>query len=202
LIAGNLDNAWVRSEHQRVDAVAKFYQVGLGIDHRFDEVFFLNIFAGTSRSDSGRPHDTTINYDNRDYDGYRFDFTNDETPILAFNGPDVTNPATFVVPELRDIVQSVEGGFDTAEANLNASILDELKLAAGVNFKRATYETKESTTVTPTMTVRTTSSGRQVTPRSRSWSSIGAVPAPARRRAGPRPGSTAGSTPSATTTRP
>jgi iron complex outermembrane receptor protein len=143
IIAGNLDNAWVRSEHQRVDAVAQFYQVGLGIDHRFDETFFLNAFAGTSRSDSGRPHDTTVNYDNRDYDNYRFDFTNENAPILAFNGLDVTDPGIFVVPELRDINQEVEGGFDTAEANLHASIFDELKLALGVNYKRATFEARE-----------------------------------------------------------
>jgi iron complex outermembrane receptor protein len=143
IIAGNLDNAWVRSEHQRVDAVAKFYQVGLGIDHRFNEMLFLNVFAGTSRSDSGRPHDTTVNYDNRDYDNYRFDFTNDKAPILAFNGANVADPGTFVVPELRDIIQDVQGGFDTVEANLHVDIFDELKLAAGANFKRATYETKE-----------------------------------------------------------
>jgi iron complex outermembrane receptor protein len=143
IIAGNLDNAWVRSEHQRVDAVAQFYQVGLALDHRFDETFFLNAFAGTSRSDSGRPHDTTFNYDNRNYDNYRFDFTNENAPILDFGGADVTDPGTFVVPELRDINQEVEGGFDTAEANLNASILDELKLALGVNVKRATFEARE-----------------------------------------------------------
>ncbi|HTV20996.1 MAG TPA: TonB-dependent receptor [Polyangiaceae bacterium] len=143
IIAGNLDNAFVRSEHQRVDAVAKFYQVGLGLDHRFNEMFFLNVFAGTSRSDSGRPHDTTFNYDNRSYDNYRFDFTNENAPLLQFGGPDVTDPGTFVVPELRDIVQEVEGGFDTAEANLNVSIFDELKFAAGVNVKRATFESRE-----------------------------------------------------------
>ncbi len=143
LIAGNLDNAWVRSEHQRVDQTAKFYQVGLALDHRFNDMLFLNAFAGTSRSDSGRPHDTTVNYDNRAYDGYRFDFTNDEAPILAFNGLSVADPATFVVPELRDIVQEVEGGFDVAEANLHIDIFDELKLAAGANYKRATYETRE-----------------------------------------------------------
>jgi iron complex outermembrane recepter protein len=143
VIAGNLDNAWVRSEHQRVDQTAKFYQIGLGLDHRFSETFFLNAFAGTSRSESGRPHDTTMNYDNRAYNGYRFDFTNDEAPILAFNGPDVADPATFVVPEMRDIVQEVDGGFDVAEANLNVDIFDELKLAAGANYKRASYETKE-----------------------------------------------------------
>jgi iron complex outermembrane receptor protein len=143
LIAANLDNAWVRSEHQRVDQTAKFYQIGLALDHRFSDMFFLNAFAGTSRSDSGRPHDTTVNYDNRAYDGYRFDFTDDEAPILAFNGPDVADPATFVVPELRDIVQEVEGGFDVAEANLHVDIFDELKLAGGVSYKRATYETRE-----------------------------------------------------------
>jgi iron complex outermembrane recepter protein len=143
LIAGNLDNAWVRSEHQRVDQTARFHQVGLALDHRFNDMFFLNVFAGTSRSKSGRPHDTTVNYDNRAYNGYRFDFTDENAPVLAFNGPSVADPATFVVPELRDIVQKVEGGFDTVEGNLNVDIFDELKLAAGVNFKRATYETKE-----------------------------------------------------------
>jgi TonB-dependent receptor len=143
LIAANLDNAWVRAEHQRVDSVAEFYQVGLALDHRFDEMFFLNAFAGTSRSVSGRPHDTFVNYDIRDYDNYRFDFTNDTTPLLAYNGANVAAPANFVVPELRDIVQDVEGGFDTVEANLHVDIFDELKLAAGVNFKRATFETRE-----------------------------------------------------------
>jgi iron complex outermembrane receptor protein len=143
LIAANLDNAWVRSEHQRVDQTARFHQIGLAIDQRFNDLLFLNVFAGTSRSASGRPHDTTMNYDNRAYNGYRFDFTDPDAPILAFNGPDVADPATFVVPEMRDIVQKVEGGFDTLEANLHADIFDPLKLAAGVNFKRATYETKE-----------------------------------------------------------
>jgi iron complex outermembrane receptor protein len=143
LIAANLDNAWVRSEHQRVDQTARFYQIGLALDHRFNDALFLSAFAGTSRSDSGRPHDTTVNYDNRAYDGYRFDFTNDKAPILAFNGANVADPTSFVVPELRDIVQDVEGGFDVAEANLHVDLFDELKLAAGVNYKRATYETRE-----------------------------------------------------------
>ena len=143
IIAGTLDHAWIRSEHQRVDQTARFHQIGLALDHRFSDMFFLNAFAGTSRSYSGRPHDTTVNYDNRDYSSYRFDFTNDEAPLLAFNGPSVSDPATFVVPELRDIVQDVQGGFDVLEANLHVDIFDELKLAAGPQFKRATWETKE-----------------------------------------------------------
>jgi iron complex outermembrane receptor protein len=144
LIAANADNAWIRAEHVRLDSVAKFHQIGLGIDHRFSDAIFANVFAGTSRSKSGLPHDTTVSYDNRNYDGYRFDFTNDEEPLLAFNGANVADPTNFLVTELRDRVGSISGGFDTVEGNLHFDIIDELKLAGGVNYKRATYETKQS----------------------------------------------------------
>jgi iron complex outermembrane receptor protein len=144
LIAADADNAWIRAEHVRLDSEARFHQIGLAIDHRFNDSFFVNAFAGTSRSKSGLPHDTTVNYDNRAYNDYRFDFTNDEEPILAFNGANVADPTTFVVPELRDRVGSIEGGFDTVELNLHYDLIDELKLAAGANYKRASYDTKQS----------------------------------------------------------
>ncbi|MEO8177385.1 MAG: TonB-dependent receptor [Deltaproteobacteria bacterium] len=143
VIAGDADNTFMRMEHVRLDSVARFYQIGLGIDHRFTDNFYLNAFAGTSRSTSGRPHDTTVNYDDRAYNGFRFDYTNDEAPLLAFNGPDVTDPTLFVVPELRDRVGSIEGGFDTAELNLHLDVFDQLKLAAGANYKRATYDAEQ-----------------------------------------------------------
>ncbi|MEY4544144.1 MAG: hypothetical protein RL685_339 [Pseudomonadota bacterium] len=144
IISGSADNAWARSENVRLDAEAKFHQLSLALDHRFNDSFFVNALAGTSRSRAGLPHDTTVNYDNRAYNDYRFDFTNDETPLLAFQGQDVTDPATWVVPELRDRVGSVQGGFDTLELNLHYDLFDELKLAAGVNFKRASLKTKAS----------------------------------------------------------
>jgi iron complex outermembrane recepter protein len=143
IIAANADNAWMRAEHVRLDSVARFHQIGLAIDQRFTDNIFLNAFAGTSRSESGLPHDTTVNYDNRTYNGFHFDYTNDEAPLLAFNGPNVGDPGIFVVPELRDRVGSIQGGFDTAELNLHVDLLDEVKLAAGVNYKRATYETEQ-----------------------------------------------------------
>src|SRR6185312_12348990 len=32
IIAGDLNNTWIRSEHQRLDALARFYQITLGVD--------------------------------------------------------------------------------------------------------------------------------------------------------------------------
>jgi iron complex outermembrane recepter protein len=144
VIAGDLNAAWIRSEHVRIESLARFHQVGLAIDQQITDRFRADAFAGFSQSTSGRPHDTTINYDNRIYDGYRFDFTNDKAPILAFNGLDVTDPATFVVPELRDRVSEVKSGFSTLELNLNYDFFDQLKLAAGANYKRATLDTTAS----------------------------------------------------------
>ncbi|MEY4549857.1 MAG: hypothetical protein RL685_6052, partial [Pseudomonadota bacterium] len=102
-------------------------------------------FAGTSRSKSGIPHDTTVNYDNRAYDGYRFDFSNDKAPTLVFGGQDLNDLTQYVVPELRDRVANIEGGFDTAALDLHYDIVEQLKLSAGVSFKRATLQQKQWT---------------------------------------------------------
>jgi iron complex outermembrane recepter protein len=145
LIAGTVNNGWTRNEHVRLDAVARFHQLSIALDHRFSDSFYVNALAGTSRSRSGLPHDTTVQYDIRPYTDYRYDFRNENEPLLTFNGADVTDPSAFLVTELRDRVGDIRGGFDMAEANLNWDIVDELKLGAGVNYKVATLDAKQST---------------------------------------------------------
>jgi TonB-dependent receptor len=49
------------------------------------------------------------------------------------------------VTELRDRVSDYRGGFDTAEVNLHWDLVDELKLTAGVQYKVATLDAKQST---------------------------------------------------------
>jgi TonB-dependent receptor len=144
LIAASVDNAWARSERNRLDSKNRFHQITLGIDQRFNDTFYANALAGTTRSRAGLPHDTTVSYDIRDYDGYRYDYTNDQAPLLTFNGLDVTDAANFTATELRDRVSRIDGGFDTLGLNLHGDIFDELKLVAGVSYKRAKLETKQS----------------------------------------------------------
>jgi iron complex outermembrane receptor protein len=144
LIAASVDNAWVRSERNRLESENRFHQLTLAIDHRFSDRLFVNALAGTTRSRAGLPHDSTVSYDIRGYDGYRYDYSNDQAPLLAFNGLDVTDAANFTATELRDRVSRIKGGFDTAELNVNLDIFDELKLAAGVSYKKATLDTAQS----------------------------------------------------------
>jgi iron complex outermembrane recepter protein len=144
LVAATVNNGWARNEHVRLDAVAKFYQLSLALDHRFSDSLFLNALAGTSRSRSGLPHDTTVQYDIRPYGEYRYDFRNQNEPLLAFNGQDVNDPTQAQVTELRDRVGDIRGGFDTAEVNLHWDLVDQLKFAIGADYKVATLDAKQS----------------------------------------------------------
>jgi TonB-dependent receptor len=142
LIAAGVDNAWARSERNRLDSENTFHQLTLGIDQQITDSIRVNVLAGTTRSKAGLPHDTTVSYDIRDYDGYRYDYSDDRYPLLAFNGPDVTDATLFTATEVRDRLVDIKGGFDTLDFNARWDIVDELKLAAGVNYKRATLDAK------------------------------------------------------------
>jgi iron complex outermembrane recepter protein len=143
LIAASVDNAWVRSERNRLDSENRFHQLTLGVDQQITDSIRVNLLAGTTRSRAGLPHDSTVSYDIRDYDGYRYDYGNDQSPLLSFTGPDVTDAANFTATELRDRVSKIKGGFDTLDLTAHWDIIDELKLATGVNYKRATLDTKQ-----------------------------------------------------------
>jgi iron complex outermembrane receptor protein len=142
LIAANVDNAWVRSERNRIELKTNFYQVSLGLDQRFTDSFYLSALGGTTRSHGKQPHDATVAYDIRNYNGFRFDLSNDQYPLLAYNGADVTDATQYTATDLRDRHIQTTSGFDTGELDLHYDIVDQLKLAAGVNYKRATLDTK------------------------------------------------------------
>jgi TonB-dependent receptor len=55
----------------------------------------------------------------------------------------VTDAANFTATELRDRVGNTQGGFDSLELDAHWDIVDELKLAAGVSYKRASLDTKQ-----------------------------------------------------------
>ncbi|HTV25862.1 MAG TPA: TonB-dependent receptor [Polyangiaceae bacterium] len=143
LLSATVNNAWVRAERNPIHLDSRFQQLTLAVDHRFNESFWLNALGGTTRS-LGKSNDATVDYDIRNYNGFSYDYTNDEYPLLAYRGADVTDAANYQVTELRDRYARTETGFDTASLDLHYDIVDQLKLAAGVNFKNATLDTSAS----------------------------------------------------------
>jgi hypothetical protein len=89
------------------------------MDYDFTDSFYAKALAGTSRSTANIPQETTLMYDIRDYDGYSYDFSNDERPILAFNGVDVADGTNFTLTEARDRLTTTKNAFDNVELNLH-----------------------------------------------------------------------------------
>lgn len=141
LVAASVDNAWVRSERNPIRLESQFQQLTLALDHRFDETFWLSALGGTTRS-RGKVKDTTVDYDIRGYDGFTYDYTDDELPLLSYAGADVNDAANYQVSELRDRRARTLTRFDTAELDLHVDLLDQLRLAAGVNYEQATLDTR------------------------------------------------------------
>jgi iron complex outermembrane recepter protein len=141
VIAGTADNAFVRSERNPINSRSNFYQLTLAIDHRFSERFYVDALGGITRS-KGRHNDYAVTYDIPNYDGYSFDYTNDEYPSLVYGGADVTDPANFQVTELRDRHITTTSSSENAKLNLHYDFFEELGLVAGVNYKRGALETK------------------------------------------------------------
>jgi TonB-dependent receptor len=145
LISMDVDDAWVRSETFFQETESKFHQVNFGIEHEFSSNFYVDLLAGTSRSEGHLPRNTTLMYDDRDYNGYSYDYSgSDQYPVLAFNGPDVNDGTNFQLTEVRDQVHTTETGFDTIQFNMNWEYSDALKFTAGVNYKKATLDTEQS----------------------------------------------------------
>ena len=145
LVAADVNNAWVRSERNPIDLESRFYQLTLALDHRFTDNFYVNAVGGITRS-KGTSNDATVDYDMRTYNGFSFDYgTGDaEYPLLAYRGADVNDAANWQVTELRDRYATTLTGFDTAELDVHYDIVDQFKLATGINYKRATLDTKAS----------------------------------------------------------
>lgn len=142
LIAMNVNNAWVRSEAYRAFTDTRFHQVTLALDYDFTDDIYARALGGTSRSKAQVPHATTLMYDDRDYDGYSYDYrASTKLPVLAFNGPDVTDAANFTLTELRDALSETKNAFDVGELHLHWDILDPLRLAAGVKYNVASLDT-------------------------------------------------------------
>lgn len=141
LVSLGVNNAHARSESFRQNANNDFGQLTLSTDIDFTTSFYANIMGGMSRSNSNIPHATTLMYDDRDYNGFSYDFADDQRPVVRFAGPDVTDPANFTLTELRDSITDTEVAFDVAKLQMHWQALDAVLVSFGGDFTRSNMET-------------------------------------------------------------
>ena len=139
MIAATLNDAWVRTEHYLKQSETEFYQIGATWDQDVTDNFRVTLLGGYSRSNADVPVETTIVFDDRDAQGYSYDYRNMQFPTLTF-GTSVTNPANFQLAEIRDRPSNVLNQFRTAQLRTEWDVTEGFTVKAGAAWRRYNYD--------------------------------------------------------------
>jgi len=140
LISATLNNAYVRTEHYLRKSSTEFYQVGATWDQDVTDTLRFTALGGISKSNADIPVETTMLFDDRDANGYHYDYTDMKSPLLTF-GTSVTDPSVFQLAEIRDRPSNVTNRFKTGQLRAEWDATDGITLKAGGVWRRFNFDT-------------------------------------------------------------
>ncbi len=139
MVSATVNDAYVRTEHFLRQSQTEFYQIGGTWDQDVSDKFRFTLLGGYSKSDASVPVETTMVFDDRDAQGYRYDYTTKNFPVLTF-GTSVTDPANFQLAEIRDRPSDVVNQFRTAQLRTEWDVADGFQVKAGGMWRRYDYD--------------------------------------------------------------
>ena len=140
LVSGTFNDAWVRTEHYLRESSTEFYQVGGSWDQDVGDEFRFTLLGGVSRSEASIPLETTFVFDDRDAQGYRYDYTDSRSPVLTF-GTSVTDPAVFQLAEVRDRPSDTVNKFRTLSLRTEWDAAENFTVRTGAVYRRFSFDT-------------------------------------------------------------
>jgi TonB-dependent receptor len=141
MIGGTYNNAWVRTESYLRKSETEFYQVGATWEQDVSDTFRFTLLGGFSQSDADIPVETTFAYDNRNANGFSFDYSDMKSPVLSYD-LDVTDPANFQLAEIRDRPSYVKNQFKTAQLRTEWDMTEGFTVKAGAVWRRYDFRTQ------------------------------------------------------------
>jgi TonB-dependent receptor len=140
MVYGVFNDVDVRSENRLDEWNTEFNQYSLTLDHEFSDRFRINALVGTSKSELEVERATTIILENFDSDNFMYDFRgNEKRPVVTY-GFDVTNPANWVLSEVRERPSEQSNEFDTARFETAFELNDTFTLKGGVSWKEYGFD--------------------------------------------------------------
>ena len=136
MISATLNDVYVRTEHYLRQSKTDFYQFGGTWDQDVTDKLRFTVLGGLSKSNADIPVETTIALDDRDAQGYKYDYTNMKAPVLTFGTPNVADPTAFQLAEIRDRPSNVTNKFKTAQFRGEWDALDGLTVKAGAVWRQ------------------------------------------------------------------
>lgn len=154
LIAGTFNDVYVRTEHYLRRSKTEFYQLGGSWDQDLSDNLRFTLLGGFSKSDADIPIETTLAFDDRDAQGYSYDYTDSRSPRLTF-GTSVTDPAVFQLAEIRDRPSNVTNKFRTLSWRGEWDVNENFTIAPGAVYRRFEFSSvayQRDTLVCPSRT--------------------------------------------------
>jgi TonB-dependent receptor len=139
LVSATVNDAWVRTEHYLRRSITEFYQIGGSWDQDISDTLRFTLLGGYSHSSADIPVETTFVFDDRDAQGYSYDYSDSRHPVLAF-GTSVTDPANFQLAEIRDRPSNVTNQFRTVQLRAEWDATPNLTFKAGGVYRRFDYD--------------------------------------------------------------
>lgn len=174
IISGTFDNVDLRTQSRYDKLVTDFYQLTGTLDQKIGESLKFGAVVGYSSSQFRNPIQTTVTIDAANTNGFYYDFSTRFPTIRP--GVDVTSPATFAftngTSEVRIRPQTVDNSFTNAKGFLEWTASPELKLKAGVDWRRFDYGSTEQRRLQGE-TVVTTLTAAQLAPLTTVFSGFG-----------------------------
>jgi len=141
LVSATLNNAYVRVEDFRRKSHTKFYQFDGKLQQDFSDRFHATLFGGLSKSDAVVPSETSFLFDDRNVDGYTYDYTNSRAPKLVFPSSIITDPNAFQFAEFRDRPSDVTNKYWTGKLDTVWDVTDGFKVLSGAFYRRFDFNT-------------------------------------------------------------
>jgi len=140
LTYGRFDNVDTRSENRLDEWNTEFNQYSLSLQHEFTDKFRIDALVGTSKSELEIERATTIILENFNSDNFVYDFRGDsKRPFISY-GFDVSNPANWVVSEVRERPSDQTNEFDTGRIDAAYDLNEIFTLKSGVSWKEYGFD--------------------------------------------------------------
>ncbi len=143
LIKGTFNNVDLRVEDRIDDLQTKFNQYTLSGRTEFTDRLTGSFVAGHSKSDFSNPVQTTLTLDQLNVQNYSYDYSQGRAPLLSYGSANLTNPASWVLTQIRERPQTAANTYDTAQAELEFAANDLVTFSGGLNYKKYEFVTTE-----------------------------------------------------------
>jgi iron complex outermembrane receptor protein len=146
-----INNVDIKHIQEKSQTTTETHQIGLNIEHTFNDRLSGNVKIGHSGSDFQQPWDVLMSYDGFNKAGYVWDARDSlRRPYINY-GYDVTNPAnvtftnagTGLTPDIRVVKAAVFNTLSTVEGNVKYKLTDVFTVKAGVSLKSFDFQSKQ-----------------------------------------------------------